>query len=152
MFDISVQDDEADSLYETVVFVTPVDDFFLTLSRRLLCFLVFLPDAADYLREILPAFFLHQNMPNRRLRILMQQLRSEARRGTDETPLDLHKQIWKWVNSATAAHIRQLPAELKKLRANRAAEKLEKRLQRMEAQLKEVCSLSNEVDDTLRSV
>lgn len=114
-------------------------------------FLVFLPDAADYLREILPAFFLHQNMPNRRFRTLVRQLFSEAGRGTNGTPLDLHKQISKWVSSATAANIRQLPAELKKLRANRAAEKLEKRLQMIEAHLKEACSLSNEVDDTPRS-
>lgn len=121
------------------------------MSRRLSCFLVFLPDAADYLREILPAFFLHQNMPSRRLRILVHQLHSKAGGGGDGTPLPLHKQIWKWVDSATAAHIRQLPALLKKVRANRAAEKLEKKLQRMEAQLKEACSLSNEVDDTPRS-
>lgn len=90
-------------------------------------------------------------MLGRRLRILVHQLHSEAGRGTDRTPLALHKQIWKWVNSATAAHIWQLPAQLKKLRANRAAEKLEKKLQRMEAQLKEACSLSNEVDNTPRS-
>lgn len=90
-------------------------------------------------------------MPSRRLRTLVKQLHPEAGRGTNGTPQYLHKQIRKWVDSATAARIRQLPALLKNVRANRAAEKLEKKLQRIEAQLREACYLSNEVDKAPRS-
>ncbi|XP_044026823.1 tumor necrosis factor receptor superfamily member 6B-like [Siniperca chuatsi] len=105
-------------------------------------------DGADYLKEILPAFFVHQKMPITRLRRVVQRLPSEGDRKQKETSglnlSDLHVRINTWVASATAKQIRQLPKILP--RANSAGERLQRKLQRIDSHLNELCFGGNEVN------
>lgn len=49
--------------------------------------------------------------------------------------------------SATASQIRQVPEILKKVEADSAAKRLHNKLQKIDSNLKALCSLGNEVDD-----
>lgn len=107
-------------------------------------------DGGDYLKEILPAFFVHQKMTIRRLRRIVHKLPSEdSKRQGAALGLnlsDLHARINSWIDSATANQIRQLPEILTKTGANSAGERLLNKLQRIDLNLKELCDLGNEVD------
>lgn len=114
-----------------------------------------LADGADYLKEILPVFFVHQKIPIKRLRQIVHRLLSEdGRRRGGTAGLNtsaLHERINAWVASATAGQIRQIPELLRKTGANGAGEKLENKLRRIDARLTELCALGNEVDVVLMS-
>ncbi|XP_073319343.1 tumor necrosis factor receptor superfamily member 6B-like isoform X2 [Pagrus major] len=107
-------------------------------------------DGADYLKEILPAFFVHQKMHSRRLRHILNKLPSENSRRLGATSglsgSDLLERINTWASSATAAQIRQLPAVLKKAGATGSSEKLQNKLRRIDDHLTERC-LSNVVEE-----
>lgn len=110
-------------------------------------------DGADYLKEILPAFFAHQKLSFRRLQRLVQKLPVEnGRRVAAATGLDsagLHERVNTWVASATVTQIRQLPAILRKVRAESAGDRLDSKLQRIDSNLAELCDSGNEVDGSL---
>ncbi|KAI3358971.1 hypothetical protein L3Q82_015355 [Scortum barcoo] len=99
-------------------------------------------DGADYFREILPAFFVHQKMSIRRLRRIVNHL-NRADGHVRHNLSDLHVQINSWVASATPEQIRQLPDILMKAGANGAAERLQNKLQRIDSNLQ---TLGNEVE------
>lgn len=100
-------------------------------------------DGADYLRAILPTFFVHQQMAVRRLRHVVQRLPSEdGRRQGGVSGLNvsaLHQKLDLWVTSATAAQIRRLPTILRKSRAYGASERLKNKLRSIESRLVNVC-------------
>ncbi|XP_075938513.1 tumor necrosis factor receptor superfamily member 11B-like [Anarhichas minor] len=111
-------------------------------------------DGGDYLKEILPAFFVHQKINIRRLRRILHKLPSEdgKKQGASGLALsDIHVRINKWVASATASQIRQLPSIVTKTGADRAGERLQNKLQRIDSTLKELCDLRNEVDVNVMS-
>ncbi|XP_034017031.1 tumor necrosis factor receptor superfamily member 6B-like isoform X2 [Thalassophryne amazonica] len=101
-------------------------------------------DGANYLKEIIPAFFVHQHMHIKRLRRVVHRLRSEdGKTKEDVSELDratLYARIKPWVGSATSQQIRQLPAILQRIGANGATEKLENKLQRIDTQLSAPCA------------
>ncbi|XP_035848954.1 tumor necrosis factor receptor superfamily member 6B-like [Sander lucioperca] len=107
-------------------------------------------DGGDYLKEIIPAFFVHHKMTLRRLRQVMHKLPSEDGKRQGATSglnlSDLHARINAWVASASANQIRQLPEILAKTGANSAGERLQSKLQRIDSNLKQLCALGNEVD------
>ncbi|XP_071356593.1 tumor necrosis factor receptor superfamily member 6B [Trachinotus anak] len=107
-------------------------------------------DGAIYLKEILPAFFLHQKIHIKRLRRITHNLPSEdgkKQRGTSTLCLsELNELINTWVTSATPGQVRQLPEILTKVGANGAGEKLQSKLHRIDSNLSELCALRNEVD------
>ncbi|KAA8577436.1 hypothetical protein FQN60_004523, partial [Etheostoma spectabile] len=73
-------------------------------------------DSGDYLKEIIPAFFIHHKMNARRLRQVVHNLPSEdgKRQGgaSGLNQSELHARINSWVASASANQIRQLPGIL----------------------------------------
>uniref|UniRef100_UPI0037E8E908 tumor necrosis factor receptor superfamily member 6B n=1 Tax=Semicossyphus pulcher TaxID=241346 RepID=UPI0037E8E908 len=94
-------------------------------------------DGGDYLKEIIPSFFVHHKMSVRRLRQILRKLPTEdgkKHEGIHRLSVsDLHKHINAWVASATAAQIRQLPAILIKTGANSAGERLQYKLNRIDS-------------------
>ncbi|XP_069371930.1 tumor necrosis factor receptor superfamily member 6B isoform X2 [Paralichthys olivaceus] len=106
-----------------------------------------LRDGASYLREILPAFFVHHSLSIRRLGRLVAHLPSAGHRKAGETLTlpELNALVNAWIASATDEHIRQLPATLKKIGAHGASERLQNKLQRIDAGVKQLCEW-NEVD------
>lgn len=98
-------------------------------------------DAADYLRDILPAFVLHQNVTSRRLRLLLHHIPGGGQGGEiGERPVvgSAFKRITEWlVHKATAEDIRALPALLKRVRLQRVADRLQRKLQQVEARLED---------------
>lgn len=113
------------------------------------CFPSFV-DGADYLKEILPLFFVHHKMSIKRLRQIVHRLPYKDRKrqgGACRLSLSaLHRQIDTWVTSATAGQIRQLLAVMRRAGATGAAEKLENKLRRIDSQLAELCALRTEAD------
>ncbi|XP_032366329.1 tumor necrosis factor receptor superfamily member 6B, partial [Etheostoma spectabile] len=107
-------------------------------------------DSGDYLKEIIPAFFIHHKMNARRLRQVVHNLPSEdgKRQGgaSGLNQSELHARINSWVASASANQIRQLPGILTQTGATGVAERLHNKLQRIESNLKQLCALGNEVD------
>ncbi|XP_047460703.1 tumor necrosis factor receptor superfamily member 6B-like [Mugil cephalus] len=104
-------------------------------------------DGAEYLREILPAFFLHHKLNVKRLRrIVNRLLPQDGRRhvAADLNTSELHARINSWAASATPSQIRQLLSILIKTGTN-GAERLKNRLDRIEANLREHSSIGNEV-------
>ncbi|GAA6229918.1 tumor necrosis factor receptor superfamily member 6B-like isoform X1 [Lates japonicus] len=112
-------------------------------------------DGASYLREILPAFFVHHTPTVRRLRRIVHHLPSEdhiKQAGTSTLNLpELRARINAWVASATAQQIRRLPAALTKAGVNNVGERLQNKLRRIDSNLNELCALANEVDVVLVS-
>ncbi|KAG8004829.1 Tumor necrosis factor receptor superfamily member 6B [Nibea albiflora] len=106
-------------------------------------------EGADYLREILPSFFVHQKLSIKRLRRVAVRLPYEGHsRPAVTTELNrsaLYEQINAWIASATATQIRQLPETLTKVGVT-ASERLENKLKRIDSHLSELCDLTNEVD------
>ncbi|KAL6100247.1 uncharacterized protein ACO6RY_01896 [Pungitius sinensis] len=103
-------------------------------------------DGGDYLREILPAFFVHHKINPRRLRRILNKLPPESGKKHGASGLsDLHTRVNAWVASATAAQIRQLPATLAESGADGAGHRLQRKLQRIELSLSELCDSRNEV-------
>ncbi|XP_007569094.1 tumor necrosis factor receptor superfamily member 6B-like isoform X2 [Poecilia formosa] len=102
-----------------------------------------LKDGAEYLKEIVPAFFIHHKIKMKRLRRVVNKLPSDNVRkqeGTLELSFsELHSRIRSWVSSATSMQIRQLPAILIKLRASHTGEKLQKKLNRIDKNLLRLC-------------
>lgn len=124
------------------------DAFFVSISVSKLMFSLFLPDGADYLKEILPVFFAHHPMNIRRLRQILHKL-DDGNKPAETSGLNLsalHEQINAWVASATASQIRQLPEILKKVGAENVSSRLHNKLQRIDSNLNELCSLANEVN------
>lgn len=111
---------------------------------------LFLADGANYLKEILPAFFVHQRISIKRLRLIVSKLPSEDGKKQARTLRlnlsDLHERINVWVASATAKQIRELPEVLNKAGASGAGDKLLQKLQRIDSGLTELCGLDNEVE------
>ncbi|XP_062265379.1 tumor necrosis factor receptor superfamily member 6B-like [Platichthys flesus] len=110
-----------------------------------------LRDGASYLREILPAYFLHHSMSLKRLRRLVQHLPSEDGRNQGVTSdLDipeLNARVNAWIASATEKQIRQLPAVLRRIGARTSRDRLHNKLQRMEAAVQQLCGAQgNEVE------
>ncbi|XP_040909805.1 tumor necrosis factor receptor superfamily member 6B-like isoform X2 [Toxotes jaculatrix] len=110
-------------------------------------------DGAIYLKEILPAFFLHQKTSIRRLRRIVHNLPSEDGKkqgGTSQLNLsELNVRLNAWVASATPKQIREFPAILMKIGANGAGERLRNKLQRIDSKLMELSALGNEVHSVL---
>ncbi|XP_023131098.2 tumor necrosis factor receptor superfamily member 6B-like [Amphiprion ocellaris] len=108
-----------------------------------------LKDGGEYLKEILPAFFVHLKMNIKRLRRIVHRLPLEdgkKQAGTSEFSLSqLHDRINTWAASATPKQIRELPGILDKTGASSAGERLQNKLQRIDTNLKEQCALGNEV-------
>ncbi|XP_056256024.1 tumor necrosis factor receptor superfamily member 6B-like isoform X1 [Seriola aureovittata] len=106
-------------------------------------------DGANYLKDIIPAFFLHHKMSIKRLRRLVHNLPSEDGKKQEGTSTlsfsDANVRINMWVASATAKQIRQLPAILMKVGANNIGERLQNKLHRIDSNLKELCTFGNEV-------
>ncbi|XP_071765051.2 tumor necrosis factor receptor superfamily member 6B [Centroberyx gerrardi] len=103
-------------------------------------------DGADYLREILPAFFVHQKMIIKRLRRLANKLPLKNGEKPNENIARLHRGelnalIDAWVGAAAAEQLRQLPGKLRKIGAGSAADKLENKLQRIDSELTEPCAV-----------
>ncbi|XP_042363022.1 tumor necrosis factor receptor superfamily member 6B-like isoform X2 [Plectropomus leopardus] len=107
-------------------------------------------DGGDYLKEILPAFFVHQKINIRRLRRIVHKLPSEDNRRQAATSglnlSELHARIDSWVASATAEQVRQLPEVVTKTGANSAGERLKHKLQRIDSNMKELCAATKELD------
>uniref|UniRef100_A0A3Q3NBF7 Tumor necrosis factor receptor superfamily member 6B-like n=1 Tax=Mastacembelus armatus TaxID=205130 RepID=A0A3Q3NBF7_9TELE len=105
-------------------------------------------DSGDYLREIVPAFFVHHKPHIRRLRRIVHKLPSKDSRKQEGTAgLNLPallERINTWVASATSEQIQQLPDLLTKAGADNAGERLHNKMQRIESNLKELRSLGNE--------
>uniref|UniRef100_A0A3Q2T8Y7 Tumor necrosis factor receptor superfamily member 11B n=1 Tax=Fundulus heteroclitus TaxID=8078 RepID=A0A3Q2T8Y7_FUNHE len=100
-------------------------------------------DGAAYLREIIPAFFIHHKIKIKRLRRIVHKLLPDDVRkqeGTSELSFsELHSRISSWVSSATPMQIRQLPAILIKMRASHAGEKLQNILNAIDKNLSKEC-------------
>ncbi|XP_075900269.1 tumor necrosis factor receptor superfamily member 6B-like [Nelusetta ayraudi] len=98
-------------------------------------------DAAYYLRDMLPAFFLHQNIPGRRLRLLLHHMSgggAEREHSSGPAVEGVSERITEWlVHTATAEDIWRLPELLRRARLQRAADRLEKKLQQVKARLEE---------------
>ncbi|KAM3597057.1 uncharacterized protein V6R79_025497 [Siganus canaliculatus] len=110
-------------------------------------------EGADYLREILPAFFAHQQIHVRRLRRIVHKLPSadgKSQGGTSGLDLaSLQRRVETWVGSATVEQLRQLPLVLSKVGASGAGDRLQSKLRRIDSSLKELCDLGNEVEVSL---
>lgn len=114
----------------------------LTRSSKIICvFFGFYVDGADYLRQILPIYFIHHKLSLRRLRQFVRKLPSEDRNklvgkvsGLDASTL--HSLLDAWIATATAADIRRLPDILSKTGASDASERLQSKLQKVDAHLK----------------
>uniref|UniRef100_A0A3Q0RSP9 TNFR-Cys domain-containing protein n=1 Tax=Amphilophus citrinellus TaxID=61819 RepID=A0A3Q0RSP9_AMPCI len=106
-----------------------------------------LKDGADYLREILPAFFVRHNMNVKHLRRIVHKLPSGdgKRRTSDLNSSELHEQLNTWIVSARPEHIRELPSILTKTGVISAGERLDSKLRRIDIQLKSQCR-GNEVE------
>uniref|UniRef100_A0A8D3C6W2 TNFR-Cys domain-containing protein n=1 Tax=Scophthalmus maximus TaxID=52904 RepID=A0A8D3C6W2_SCOMX len=110
-----------------------------------------LREGGSYLREILPAFFVHHKTTTRRLRRVVHNLPTED--GKKQTGLsalgveELNARLSAWVASAGERQIRQLPEVLSKIGAQNAGERLQSKLQRIDSHLNKLCgALGNEVD------
>ncbi|KAF7652202.1 hypothetical protein LDENG_00099690, partial [Lucifuga dentata] len=104
-------------------------------------------NGTDYLKEILPAFFVHQNMAMKRLRRLAHKLLSEGGSKANTSGLhrtDLYAQINAWLSSAGPENIRKLLDTLKEIGANDAPKKLERKLQHINSQLSKPCAGTRE--------
>lgn len=110
---------------------------------------VLFADGADYLREILPAFFVHHNINIKRLRRIVHKLPSQdgkrQGRNTELNSSELHQRLNAWIASATAEEIRKLPSVLTNAGASGAGERLDQKLKRVDSQLKTECR-GNEVE------
>lgn len=114
---------------------------FLVLLKIVLT--TFLSDGAEYLKEIIPAFFIHHKMNIKRLRRIVHRLPTEDGKKPGE-PLELnlselHKHIAHWTSSATATQIQQLPNIVNKAGATSVGEKLQSKLNRIQTHLTEHC-------------
>nr|XP_020478266.1 tumor necrosis factor receptor superfamily member 6B-like [Monopterus albus] len=107
-------------------------------------------DGADYLKEIIPAFFQHQRFNIRMLRRIVRKLPStDGKRHEGISGLSLsalHVNINTWVASATAKQIRQVPHVLTNLGADIGGNRLHSKLQRIDSNLNTLCGMGNEVD------
>ncbi|XP_017289342.1 tumor necrosis factor receptor superfamily member 6B [Kryptolebias marmoratus] len=106
-----------------------------------------LKDGAEYLKEIIPAFFIRQKIKIKRLRRIVHKLPSDEK--IRERPLklsfsELHSRISRWVFSATSSQIQQLPAVLIKVSVRSAAEKLQKKLNQINTHLTKRCHSGGE--------
>ncbi|KAM7384847.1 hypothetical protein PAMA_011959 [Pampus argenteus] len=96
-------------------------------------------DGAEFLREILPTFFVHQRLSIRRLRLIVNKLSGNGKQQEGVNYSNLQARLNTWITSATATQLQDLPAVLKKTGANNAAEKLQNKMQRMSSHLKGLC-------------
>lgn len=105
-------------------------------------------DGAEYLKEIVPAFFIHHKIKIKRLRRMVNKLPSDDVRKQEGTLQlsfsELHSRISSWVSSAIPVQIRQLPVILIKLRASHAGEKLQKKLNGIDKNLLKLCHIGND--------
>ncbi|KAM9838259.1 tumor necrosis factor receptor superfamily member 6B-like [Aulostomus maculatus] len=101
-------------------------------------------EGAEYLREILPAFFSSQKIPARQLRYITKRLASASGKLVKTRALGLN--VWEckawikdWVSTATAERIRQLPMTLRQSRARGASVKLQNKLRHIDTHLSKLC-------------
>nr|XP_043874638.1 tumor necrosis factor receptor superfamily member 11B-like [Solea senegalensis] len=108
-----------------------------------------LADEAVYLREILPAFFLHHRATGRRLRRIVNHLPSEDGRkqggASGLSNSELQAQLSAWIASATAPRLQKLPEIVKKAGMISAGERLQNKFSRTDKNLREVCGIGNEI-------
>lgn len=100
------------------------------------------PDAADYLRDVLPPFLLNHKLFGRRLQQLLLHLPAGGAAETDWslTPRaeGASERFTQWLlHSATAEDIRRLPVLLRRSRLQQAAQQLNRKLRKVEARLEE---------------
>ncbi|XP_029370305.1 tumor necrosis factor receptor superfamily member 11B-like isoform X2 [Echeneis naucrates] len=94
-----------------------------------------------YLKEILPAFFLHHKLSVRRFRRFIHTLPLRSSdRPVKALPYD---QFNAWVASATLEEVQELPAVLIQVGAAATGERLRNKLHRIESNLIELCSSRN---------
>ncbi|XP_029920406.1 tumor necrosis factor receptor superfamily member 6B-like [Myripristis murdjan] len=101
-------------------------------------------DGADYLREILPAFFVHQKMPIKRLQRLLHKLPPQngmipQNKISTRSRRDLYAMINTWMVNVSTEQLRQLPMTLTKIRAKNPARKLENKLRQIDSALASPC-------------
>ncbi|XP_036395643.1 tumor necrosis factor receptor superfamily member 6B-like [Megalops cyprinoides] len=95
-------------------------------------------DRLVYLKEILPDFFAHQKMKLRKMqrltRILRQKNGKKLRQDTEDANAQkvLQSAVSEWIKDATEERLRALPEILSKLRLNNVADKLVRKINRVE--------------------
>lgn len=116
---------------------------FLSLPLSLSC-----ADGADYLKEILPDFFIHHKMNIKRKRRVVHKLLSESgEKNTGTSQMDvsqLQRKIEEWAPSSTPNQVHKLIEILSKVGADSNAEKLKSKLNRINRFLTEDCSVTME--------
>ncbi|KAF6729250.1 Tumor necrosis factor receptor superfamily member 6B [Oryzias melastigma] len=107
-----------------------------------------LKDGADYLKEILPDFFIHHKMNIKRKRRVVHKLLSESgekNSGTSQMDVSqLQRKIEEWAPSSTPNQVHKLIEILSKVGADSNAEKLKSKLNRINRFLTEDCSVTME--------
>lgn len=104
-------------------------------------------DGADYLREILPSFFVRQRLTIKRMRrFVLNHWAKPEEKPSRETVMSLHRRnlnelINQWVHSASTKQLRLLPTYLNSIRAPMAGIKIEEKLRGIDHQ-KAQCVLS----------
>ncbi|XP_062291962.1 tumor necrosis factor receptor superfamily member 6B-like isoform X1 [Scomber scombrus] len=107
-------------------------------------------DGAEYLKEILPTFFVHQKMNSRRLRQLVHKLTNGKTPTHHLGGSDCLAEINTWLASATVKELRDLPAVLVAITADNAGVKLQNKLHRIDSHLKGMYA-ENEENEVLPS-
>ncbi|MED6293024.1 hypothetical protein CHARACLAT_006575, partial [Characodon lateralis] len=111
-----------------------------------------LKDGAEYLKEIIPSFFIFHKMNIKRLRRIVHKLSSqESKKPREALELnfsELHAHISNWVPSATATQIQQFPDIVIKVGATSVGEKLQSKLNQIQSHVAEHCNtdiMSNDI-------
>ncbi|XP_038135668.1 tumor necrosis factor receptor superfamily member 6B-like, partial [Cyprinodon tularosa] len=102
-----------------------------------------LKDETEYLKEIIPSFFIFHKMNIKQLRRIVQKLPSkDGKKPGESLELSfskLHARICEWKSSATAAHIQQLPSIISKVGETTIGGKLQNKLTNIQTFLEERC-------------
>ncbi|KAJ8394633.1 hypothetical protein AAFF_G00044360 [Aldrovandia affinis] len=92
----------------------------------------------DYLKEILPGFFTHQRMNPNKLQRFMNKLvlkngdRAPEHSGHWDTSNVLQNHFREWLKEASKERLKELPEILRKVRLHNAADKLERKIKKVE--------------------
>lgn len=95
-------------------------------------------DRVEFLRGILPDFFIHHMNKNRLQRLVSKMLRNEngrrriRRKNRSPDINNLHERITDWVSKASVQDLRKLPEMLKQVQSYHAADKLESKIARLD--------------------
>ncbi|RVE67059.1 hypothetical protein OJAV_G00113560 [Oryzias javanicus] len=105
-------------------------------------------DGAEYLKEILPDFFVHHKMTIKKKRRLVHKLLSESGEkdsGTSQMNFSqLQRKIEEWIPSSTSNQVQKLLEIMSKVGAESNAEKLKSKLNRINRFLTEDCTVKTE--------